>query len=97
MVSKLGAPGVSEEKAAESLKSALDPKSKKGDINYAELSEIVKVIQPGILINWGCEGVGFGQTCLYTQEGRLKIDDECMGKEFVKKLFNHIIDEAYKD
>lgn len=89
------------EKVLEALGEALSPESHKdGDkyeITYAEMREIRKDVQPGILINWGCKKVGFGQLVLSTRDGVVDIDDECMGKDFVKAVFSYIVDEAYKN
>lgn len=96
---KFGAPGVPEEKAIEALSTAFGSEAHvKGDpyeFTYAKMGEIRKDIQPGILINWGCNKVGFGQICLHTKEGVLEIDDECMSKEFVKSLLCYMVDDFY--
>jgi len=98
---QFGDDDLDQDKVMHALGEALSPESHQdGDkyvITYAELREIRKDIQPGILINWGCEKIGFGQLCLKTVDGKLEIDDECMSKEFVKAVFNYIIDEAYQE
>jgi hypothetical protein len=45
-------------------------------------------------VNWKKEGVGFGQF-IFTQKGEtLHIDNEYMGKEFIKGIMNEVIDNA---
>jgi hypothetical protein len=53
----------------------------------------------GIRINWGSQGVGFGQLELFVEKetGKLKIDTEYMGKNFAKQVFQALIDMAESD
>jgi len=47
-----------------------------------------------ITIKWGKEGIGFGQF-VFTQKGEnLHIDNEYMGKKFIKEMMNEAIDNA---
>lgn len=46
-------------------------------------------------LNWSVAGVGFGQFYFYTDEdGRVHIDNECMGKAFIKQVLNMMVDDA---
>lgn len=45
-------------------------------------------------IRWGAVGIGFGELYMYSDADLLMIDNECMSKEFLKKLFCKIIDQS---
>lgn len=46
-------------------------------------------------IYWENEDAEFGHIWLYSSaDGELQIDSEHMGKEFVKKVFNKLVDNA---
>jgi len=97
----LGSPGVPTEKAVEALHEALSSESRKEgepyEFLYVSMSEVSKHAQPGIIFDWGCKKVGFGQITIVTdEEGKLRIDDECMSKKFIKEMFSFYIDEYYK-
>ena len=97
----LGSPGTSHKKVKEALDSLFNPELEKKDgdpykFTYVSVAEVRKKIQPGIVFNWGAEGVGFGQIALSQHDGELEIDDEHMGKEFIKEMFGYFIDEYYK-
>ena len=48
-----------------------------------------------LIIKWGVPGTGWGEFyCKTDQTGKLIIDNECMSKDFIKKIFNRMIDEA---
>jgi hypothetical protein len=51
-----------------------------------------------LLIDWSQEGTGFGQIIIkkYPDE-QIVIDDEYMGKEFVKEVLNAFIDNVMTD
>lgn len=95
-----GSPNVPEGKAIEAIKDLFDGESHKEgepyEFTYVVLGEVIKSAQPGIVFNWGCKKVGFGQITIVQREGKLYIDDECMSKEFIKEMFNYFIDEYYK-
>ena len=97
---KFGSPDVPEKKALEALGEALNSKQHKEgetyEFTYVTMNQIRNQIQPGVLLNWGCKKIGFGQICLYSEDGKIKIDDEYMGKEFVKAAFNYLIDQNYE-
>jgi len=95
-----GSPSVPEGKALEALAEVFNEEShEEGDpyeFTYVEMGEVRKESQPGIIFNWGCKKIGFGQITIVTHEDGLYIDDECMSKEFIKEMFNYYIDEYYK-
>ncbi len=42
----------------------------------------------GVIIQWGCKGVGFGEVALYLdKDNTLKLDTECMNDKFIEALF----------
>ncbi len=96
---RFGSSAVSEDKVIRTMQTMLncgdstidDPK-----FTYVEVEPVRSKYQPGIIFNWGCENIGFGQVTLTTKEGKLVFDDECMDKEFVKKMFNFFIDDIYE-
>ncbi len=63
------------------------------NINVEPFSK--KVEQNGFYISWSKEGYGFGELTIFIQEdGKLFIDSECMGEDFVKEVFNEVINSA---
>lgn len=69
--------------------------SKEYQFEYCEIEKVSgkNKINNGVLkITWGCN-IGFGQTTfVIRKDGKLHIDTECMGKDFVKQALNYIID-----
>lgn len=98
---RFGSPSVTKGKALEAMASVLRGESHKAGepykITYVELEEVRKASQPGLTFNWGCGKVGFGQVTLVNRDGKLYIDDEGMDKQFIKEMFNYLIDEYYKE
>ena len=98
---RFGSKGVPKDKLQEVMKSLVSgDRHKEGDpykFSYVSLEEIRKNSQPGLIFNWGCDGIGFGQVVIAQHEGKLFIDDECMSKEFIKEMFSYFIDEYYKN
>ena len=45
-------------------------------------------------VRWGAVGIGFGELSMYSDADLLMINNECMSKEFLKKLFCKIIDQS---
>lgn len=43
---------------------------------------------------WSAKGIGFGSFVFYEKDGELRCENECMGKEFIKKLLCNMVDEA---
>ena len=60
------------------------------DIVYSDIQAIA------IDISWGVNKVGFGQLYAYVdkESGILHFESECMGKEFIKSIFAHLIDNS---
>jgi len=49
----------------------------------------------GFVLNWSCKGIGFGQLTVHqTEDGKFKVDTECMGPEFAKAVLCKIIDQS---
>lgn len=63
--------------------------NKQFDIKYAE------TYKP-ITIDWGANQIGFGQLYIYHDQktNRVVCDSEGMSREFIKTVFNHLIDNA---
>jgi len=52
----------------------------------------------GISFGWTAKGVGFGEFYFYrNKEGGLVCDNECMSKEFIKKMLCQMIDDCEMD
>lgn len=49
-----------------------------------------------LVIRWGAKNIGFGETCLSfdKKSGKIFIDSEMMSREFIKSVFNKMIDDA---
>jgi len=47
-----------------------------------------------IHVSWSRAGIGFGEFYIWQDENGLYIEDERMGKEFVRNVINKIIDDA---
>lgn len=47
--------------------------------------------------NWAMKGVGFGEFVFYEKDGIIHIDNECMGKDFIKKALCKMVDDAILD
>jgi hypothetical protein len=64
----------------------------KPEFVYAETE-----IQDGnMFINWGAKNIGFGQLQINVlEDGKLIMYTECMGKEFVKSLFDYIVENSH--
>lgn len=48
----------------------------------------------GLIIQWGTVSAGFGTVTLVIKDKGIECDDENMGKDFVKEVFNKLIDKA---
>lgn len=52
----------------------------------------------GFVIVWSEKGRGFGQYHFYTgDDGKIHVDNECDGKETIKRILNRMVDEAILD
>lgn len=46
----------------------------------------------GLVIEWVCSNIGFGQLTLWAEnDGKLHADTECMGVDFVKAVFRELL------
>lgn len=52
-----------------------------------------------ISMSWEAKGIGFGQFYFYLDEQDKKwhCQNECMSKEFIKRMFNAFVDELVLD
>lgn len=49
----------------------------------------------GIAISWSADDIGFGEiTIVKDKDGSIRIQSECMGKEFVKAVLDKLVDMA---
>ena len=64
-------------------------KYKDKEIKYVETYD-----EEAIVFLWGIEGIGFGETSFYYEDGKLKCDNECMSKEFIKAILSDFVDRA---
>ncbi|KWU19081.1 hypothetical protein [Burkholderia cenocepacia] len=53
----------------------------------------------GLSLNWGAAGTGFGQMHFYmsTADGKLHVDSECMGRQFIRSVLLRLADEVIID
>lgn len=52
----------------------------------------------GFSVSWSRTGVGFGSFYFrITEAGSIQIDNECMGKDFIKGVLCRMVDEAILD
>jgi hypothetical protein len=54
-------------------------------------------ISAGLYFNWSAAGVGFGQISIATNDDGYLIQNECMGKNFIKSLLCKLVDAAALD
>ena len=93
----LGSSQVPEGKAAETLKDAFLSDHIEGDpyeFTYVVPEKVRDKSQPGIIFNWGCKKIGFGQVAILTREDKIIIDSEGMSKEFMKEMFAYLVDNS---
>lgn len=50
-----------------------------------------------INFNWTASKVGFGSFYFYEKDGILMCSNECMGKEFIKKMLCNMVDNCELD
>jgi hypothetical protein len=44
-------------------------------------------------IEYSMKSAGFGSVSVWLKDGKIKCDNECMGKNFIKSVFNKLVDE----
>lgn len=59
---------------------------------YVKVSEDVP--KGGFILDWGVEGIGFGQITFYEKNGKLTCDTETMGRSFVKAALLHFLENS---
>ena len=53
---------------------------------------------PRHIFRWTAKGIGFGEFTIYHgDDGELRIDNEAMSREFIKRMFCQMIDECELD
>jgi hypothetical protein len=45
-------------------------------------------------LQWSVTGVGFGESYFYVEDGVIKCSNECMGKDFLKKVLCMMVDQC---
>lgn len=48
-------------------------------------------------IHWSIKGIGFGSTGIESDDENIMIYNECMSKQFLKKLLCKLVDDAVLD
>lgn len=48
-------------------------------------------------MDWSWKGVGHGQFYFRLKDGKIEVDNECMSKEFIKKVLCQMVDQAELD
>jgi len=59
---------------------------------YVKVSEDVP--KGGFILDWGAEGIGFGQITFYEKKKQLVCDTETMGRSFVKAALLHFLEHS---
>jgi hypothetical protein len=50
-----------------------------------------------ITVGWSARGIGFGSFYFYPKDGKLHCDNECMSKEFIKRMLCLMVDQCELD
>ena len=48
----------------------------------------------GVVLSWGTANAGFGECTFYLQDGKMQCQNECMSKEFIKTLFDFMLENT---
>lgn len=68
------------------------------EVNFFDNSEDeITLYGDTLVVGWSRKGVGFGQFHFYEKDGQLHIENECMGKEFIKSILTTMVDNAVLD
>ena len=51
----------------------------------------------GFIIQWATKGAGFGEATFYLKDGKLRCDSEGMGRDFIKEVINHLLNQMVID
>lgn len=54
----------------------------------------VELNAESLTVEWSRSGVGFGSVTFYKRDGKLYCDNECMSREFVRKVMTDLVDSA---
>lgn len=46
----------------------------------------------GFTIAWQTKGAGFGETSVLFKDGELHCDNECMSRDFIRRVFDKLVD-----
>lgn len=69
--------------------------SKEYNFVYADCRAFINEEYRGMVVEWGCEGIGFGElTMCFDEKGEVTMDTEGMSNEFVKALLNYVVDQS---
>jgi hypothetical protein len=47
----------------------------------------------GVEVSWGTKGAGFGTLTFFLQDGKLRCDNQMMGRDFIKRVLCKLVDE----
>ncbi len=74
----------------------MDKKEEKFDNPKFSYSDIDKREDTNYLftLQWGAEGIGFGEFVFYHKDGQLCCNTEYMGEEFIKKALCAMVDNC---
>jgi hypothetical protein len=53
-----------------------------------------ETIKERFYISWSVPGTGFGEFVFYNKKDKMMISNEGMGKDFIKKVMNNLIDKC---
>jgi hypothetical protein len=71
---------------------------KDGDVTFADI--VASGEDGGIywfVVAWGIMGIGFGEFTFEEEGGKVSIQCETMDRDDIKKVMNHLIDNAILD
>lgn len=51
----------------------------------------------GFSVTWSTKACGFGNLVFYKKKGKLRCDNEAIGKTFIKKILDKLVDEVELD
>lgn len=64
-------------------------------IERVELAECwMREYSAGFVVRWATKSAGFGETTVTVKDGVIKIHAEDMSREFLKQVFNKLVDDA---
>jgi hypothetical protein len=48
----------------------------------------------GFSVAWSVKGIGYGEFSFWVKDGKLRCDNECMSKDFIKLILGKLVDDA---